>query len=91
MIAGRQMQPFSSNPFQFPPIRSSLGEISIEWRVHDESTDRARSLVEFKRRVRREAAWEWMLLLGSALLVVVVTVGIVAVVMRSATLGKIGA
>jgi hypothetical protein len=76
------MQPLRSNPFRFPPIRPSLRKISIQWRAHDESIDRARSIVEFKRWVRREAAREWVLLLGSPLLVVAVTVGIVAVVMR---------
>ena len=73
------MQPLSSNPFQLPSNRPSLGQM---WPVHDESTDGARSLIEFKRRVRREAAREWILLLGSPLLVVAATVGIVAVVMR---------
>jgi hypothetical protein len=50
--------------------------------VHDDSTGRAWSVIEFQRRVKREAVLEWILLLGSPLLVVAATVGIVAVVMR---------
>ena len=74
------MQQLSSNPFRLPSNRPSLGQIHS--RLHDDPTGRARSVVEIKRRVSREAAREWILLLGSPLLVVAATVGIVAAVMR---------
>ena len=48
----------------------------------DEGGDRSLSITEFRNRVRREAARDWMFLLGSALLVIVTTLAIVAMAMR---------
>jgi hypothetical protein len=48
----------------------------------DEGGDRSLSITEFRTRVRREATRDWIFLLGSALLVIVATLAIVAMAMR---------
>jgi hypothetical protein len=48
----------------------------------DEGKDRSLSITEFRNRARREAARDWIFLLGSALLVIVATLAIVAMAMR---------
>lgn len=49
---------------------------------NSDRSDRRLPAVELARRLRREAAREWILLLGSAVLVVAATIGIVAMAMR---------
>ena len=65
------MRAQSSSPFQLRP-------------AHDARDARAHSAVadSLGKRMRREAAREWFFLVGSALFVVVVTVGVAALAMR---------